>query len=121
MMAESIIRKMANPEIFPVCQEEFAESILNDLKNCHVFVYDKIVFTVSRDLPVMHFYADNSGEVFYSTWNKFIKEVWDAIGFGYMIAPILNERIKKVARRGGWIPYGMDRTGYELFYIQRRQ
>jgi len=120
MRAESIIRKMANPECWPISQEDFAESILDDLHNWHVFEYGDVVFTVGKHNPIMHFYADESGDGFYSAWNKFIADVWNTIGFNYMIAPIMNPRIKKVAICGGWESKGTTETGYEVFYIQRR-
>ena len=111
---------MANPEIFPISQLDFAEEVIDDMVNCHVFVYGSVVFTVCKDFPVVHLYADESGHGLFEACRIGLNEVWEATGHQCLFAPILNQRVKKLARRFGWLHHSMDRSGYEIFYIQRR-
>ena len=111
---------MANPEIFPVSQEDFAEGILGQIDSCYIFEYGSVVFTVDKELPIVHLFADESGHGLIEACRIGLKEVWDKTGYRYLFAPILNPRVKKLARRFGWVHHSMDRTGYEVFYIQRR-
>lgn len=120
MNADEIIRKMANPEGFDIEQSVLADILIDNLGNCHVFQYGKIVFTVDKKTQMIHLYADCSGSDILRAGRLFMRDVWENTGFDFLTAVILNERVKKYASRFGWKPSKkLIRTGHQIYYVAR--
>lgn len=86
-----------------------------------VFQYGQVVFTVSKDKQEVHMYADSAGCGLLPATAKFMKEVWSFVPQNYLVAAILNERIKLLAKRFGWIKVGELPWGHSLYFIRRAQ
>lgn len=125
MDALDIIARKANPEGFPVSKRYLVKVATKRIHNNLdlVFRYGRIVFTVSRDwkYPVVHMYALHARTSLLPAVGCFMKDVWQQTPRQYLVAPIKQETVVKIALRFGWREIGLDENKFRLFRVERPQ
>lgn len=124
MNAVDIITKKVSAEGFSIPRQELVNYVLSQIKDNHVriFHYHPVVFTVSvhSEYPVVHLYSDSAGHGILKAARRFMQDVWGHLNHDKLVAPILSDGVKALARRVGWRSSGhFYPTGHELYIIER--
>ncbi len=125
MDALTIIERKMNPEGFNLSKRYLVKVATKRIhKNLDLVLrYGRVVFTVSRDwkYPVVHMYALHARTSLLTAGARFMKDVWRHTSSQYLVAPIKQETVAKIALRFGWIEVGVDQYRFRLFRIERPQ
>ena len=121
LSALSIIKKKVDPEGFPIDKSVLMREAVKRVARGQdlVFQFGTVVFTLSRDRQEVHLYADNAGCTLLSATAQFMRDVWPFARGDYLVAPILNPRVEKLAKRFGWLSMGKLASGHSLYMIRR--
>jgi len=119
--AAEIIREKMSNEGYPIPRARLVRQACGRLRLGldWTFQYDCVLFTVSKDKYEVHLYALNSGMHLLSAVAKFMSQVWQTVPTDYLIAPILNPRVERLAKRFGWQSIGKLPWGHKLYVIRR--
>lgn len=120
MNALEIVSKKISTEGFPVDEFLLRRHALLQAQNAYLFHYDRVVFVVDRTRPVLHLYADDSGAALLQASRQFIADVWPSVPYQFLIAPIINPRVMRLATRFGFRPGEMLASGHTLYRLDRR-
>ena len=118
MTPEQIIRKTVSTDGLAIDREDLIEHVLDRMNMCHIFQYGNALFTVDKELPFVHLCSDSSDRPVKAI-RTFMRDVWSTITTNYILAPIRNERIKRIALKMGWI-HCYNQAGFEIFIYHRR-
>lgn len=119
-----VITKKVSTEGFPVSRELLLDYVIRQIETDEVtvFHYHPVVFTVGNmpEYPVVHIYSDDAKHGLFRAAQSFMRDVWTVMSHEYMIAPILSEGVKSLARRSGWrSTNNWYPTGHEVYIIER--
>jgi len=119
-----VITKKVSAEGFSIPREILVAHVMGQIDNGQVklFHYHPVVFTVAitPEYPVVHLYSDSAGHGILRATRQFMKDVWAELDHDFLVAPILSNGVKALAKRAGWKSSGQwYLTGHELFIIER--
>jgi hypothetical protein len=124
MSAIDIIVKKTSSEGIDIPREAVVKYILEKIVagQVVVFEYGQVVFTVNIDEsnPIVHMWGDESGLSILRCTRQFMRDVWRQVPHKYLLAPILNPGVQKLAQRMGWTKIGSySITGHQIYKIER--
>ena len=116
-----VIKRMANPEGFPVSQDAVAQAALEDIQSGVdlVFAYGDVVFTVGVHNKMVHLYSLGTTSLLKGA-RAFARDVFAKTDHDFVWAPMVDKKLMSAAERFGWRRVGrVTRTGHEVYALER--
>jgi hypothetical protein len=125
MRAVDIIAAKANPEGFEslFSQESLAKFLLGRVAKGEDIImrFGPVVFTVAKDPkePLVHIYSAGTGAGLLTATERFHRAVWGKTKHRFLLAPIDNLGVQKLAERFGWVDTGRRPMGFSIYLLRR--
>ena len=123
MNSLQIIKSKVSNEGFPVDRDILVKSACSRVQSGKdkVFRCGSLVFTISTDttIPILHLYSEGAGTSLLKYSRRFMDRVWKETGYRHIVAPILSQKVARLAIRFGWKELKKLPSGHTLYISER--